>query len=116
MSTWEQAKRRLHAENPRLRQEYERLGPRYETISALVAAREKLGLSQSEVARRMGVRPHVISRLESALHSPRIDTLAAYADALGLRMKVEFARSGASSSGGRSIGSGRTGGPRRRVA
>ena len=116
MSTWEQAKSRLHAENPRLKQEYEKLAPRYEAIGALVAARERLGVSQSELARRMGVRPHVISRLESALHSPRIDTLAAYAAALGLKMKVGFARLDVGSSGVRVRRPGRVNGSRRKVA
>ena len=93
MSTWEEVKRRLHAENPRLRDEYDKLGPRFEAIGALVRAREQQGITQSELARRMGVRPHAISRIESALHSPRLDTLAAYANALGLELKVGVRRS-----------------------
>ena len=90
MSNWDRAKKRLHTANPQLKKEYDRLGPRFEAIEALVAAREKQGVTQSDVALRMGVRPHVISRLESALHSPRIDTLAAYAEALGLELHVRL--------------------------
>ena len=93
MTSWSTAKRRLHSTNPKLRDEYERLGPRFEIINALIAGREKQGLTQSEVAARMGVRPHVVSRLESALHSPRLETLVAYAAALGLELKLGLSRS-----------------------
>jgi ribosome-binding protein aMBF1 (putative translation factor) len=93
MTSWTAAKRRLHSANPKLREEYDRLGPRFEIINALIAGREKQGLTQSEVAARMGVRPHVVSRLESALHSPRLETLVAYARALGFDLRVGLSRS-----------------------
>jgi transcriptional regulator with XRE-family HTH domain len=78
----------LHAGNPRLKDEYDRLGPRFETLSKLIDARERLKISQSELARRMDVQPNVVSRFESAQHSPRLDTIIAYAHALGYEFKV----------------------------
>jgi transcriptional regulator with XRE-family HTH domain len=76
------------ADDPRMRAEYERLGPRFETISRLIKARAREDVSQTELARRMNVRPNVISRLESGLHSPRLDTIAEYARALGYDLEI----------------------------
>lgn len=92
MTTWEEARDRLHAENPHLKEEYDRLGPRFGAISALVDARDRQRVSQSELARRMGVQPNVVSRLEAALHSPRLDTLVQYADALGYDFTLKLTR------------------------
>lgn len=88
MTTWREARAKLHARNPLLRDEYDRLGPRFETLSKLIDARERMKISQSELARRMDVPPNVVSRFESAQHSPRLDTIIAYAHALGYEFKV----------------------------
>jgi transcriptional regulator with XRE-family HTH domain len=92
VTTWREAKRTLHARNPRLKEEYDRLGARFETLSRLIDARERMKISQSELARRMGVAPNVVSRLESAQHSPRLDTIIAYADALGYDFRISLRR------------------------
>jgi ribosome-binding protein aMBF1 (putative translation factor) len=78
----------MRANDPELQAEYERLGPRYELISALIGARQRAGLNQGELARRMGRSQAVVSRLESAEHSPRFETLIEYAEACGHR--IEF--------------------------
>jgi|GEM_PF-3551362 len=88
MTTWREARAKLHAGNPLLKDEYDRLGPRFETLSKLIDARERMKVSQSELARRMDVAPNVVSRFESAQHSPRLDTIIAYAQALGYEFKV----------------------------
>ena len=49
---------------------------------ALVARRRALGLSQAEVARRMGTSQKVISRLEAGVVDPRASTLERWAVAL----------------------------------
>ena len=69
--------------DPALREEYERLEPRFRAISALIKARGDI--SQSELARRMQVSPGVISRLESAQHDPRLGTLTSAATRARLR-------------------------------
>lgn len=78
--------------DPELREEYERLGARFAAISELIRARERQGISQSELGRRMSVSPGVVNRLESAQHSPRLDTLADAARALGCDLEVKFKR------------------------
>ena len=92
MTTWREAREKLHADNPLLKAEYDRLGPRFETLSKLIDARERMKISQSELARRMDVQPNVVSRFESAQHSPRLDTLIAYAQALGYQFKITLVK------------------------
>ena len=92
MTTWRDAREKLHADNPLLKAEYDRLGPRFETLSKLIDARERMKISQSELARRMDVQPNVVSRFESAQHSPRLDTLIAYARALGYQFKITLVK------------------------
>lgn len=48
----------------------------------LIAERESAGLSQSELARRAGLRPETINRLEKGKHSPDTATVAKIAKAL----------------------------------
>lgn len=80
----------MRANDPELQAEYERLGPRYKLISALIGARQRAGLTQRELARRMGRSQAVVSRLESAEHSPRIETLLEYAEACGHQIELRI--------------------------
>ncbi len=48
----------------------------------LIQERESAGLSQSELARRAGLRPETINRLEKGKHSPDTATLAKITKAL----------------------------------
>lgn len=80
----------MRARDPKLQAEYERLGPRYKLISALIGARQRAGLTQRELARRMGRSQAVVSRLESAEHSPRIETLLEYAEACGHQIELRI--------------------------
>ena len=79
---------------PKVKEEYEALGPEFELLRQILAARSKAGLSQADVAERMGTRAPAITRLESALssgkHSPSIDTLKRYAQAVGCELQIKF--------------------------
>ena len=72
------------------RAEYERQKPRYDALRALIDARLRAKLTQAELAARMGVSQSVVARLEGAGSSPRIDTLAAAATAMGCELEVKF--------------------------
>jgi transcriptional regulator with XRE-family HTH domain len=56
---------------------------RREAIADLVGARQKLGLSQTEVAARMGTSQSAVARLESGIADVRASTLERYAAAVG---------------------------------
>ena len=63
----------------------------YEGIARLVILqRSKLGLTQSELARRMGTSHSAISRLESGQHRTSLATLERLARALEVRFVLGF--------------------------
>lgn len=70
--------------------EYERLGPIYAVVGEMIDARQSAGLTQAEVARRMGTTQSVVARLESARHMPTFDLVTRYAAALGKRVDIHL--------------------------
>ena len=56
---------------------------RRELVDQLVERRVSLGLSQTEVAARMGTSQSAVARLESGAGDVRLSTLERYADAVG---------------------------------
>jgi predicted transcriptional regulator len=53
-----------------------------EVLDALVRRRQRLGLSQTAVAARMGTSQSAVARLEAGRGDPRLSTLSRYAAAL----------------------------------
>ena len=81
--------------NPAVRVEHDRLNrEEFAILDEILAARRAAGLSQAQVAERMGTKAPAIARLESALasgkHSPSLNTLRKYAAALGKRVEVHL--------------------------
>jgi transcriptional regulator with XRE-family HTH domain len=82
---------RRRARNPAYRAELERLAP-YEALARIVMRRRgQLGLSQAELAQRMGTSHSAISRIESGRHPTTVQTLRRLADALETHLVVGFA-------------------------
>jgi transcriptional regulator with XRE-family HTH domain len=90
-STLKQFKKRALA-TPGVKREYERLAPEFALLDAILAAREAAGLTQADVAKRIGTTQSAIARFESrsGRHSPTIATLERYAQALGYTLQVRF--------------------------
>ena len=80
--------------NPDVQAEYEALAFEFELLRMMLHARSEAGLSQADVAERMGTKREAVARLESSLasgkHSPSIATLKKYAHAVGQRIEVRF--------------------------
>ena len=76
--------------SPQDRAQYEALAGEFEMARELIAARSRAGLSQVEVAARMGTTQSVIARLESGKRMPSLRTVQRYADALGCRAVVKL--------------------------
>ncbi len=82
-------------QNPAVRAEYERIErEEMPMLDAILKARADAGLTQAQVAERMGTKAPAVARLENALvtgkHSPSLATLQKYAAALGKRVQVQF--------------------------
>jgi transcriptional regulator with XRE-family HTH domain len=77
-----------------VRREYDRLAEEFAFLDEILKARAECGLSQAEVAERIGTTQSAIARLESpsGRHSPSIATLQRYASALGYRLEVRLVK------------------------
>lgn len=53
-------------------------------------SREQAGMTQEEVARRMGTKKSAISRIENHAEDIRLSTLRKYAKAIGKEFKLEI--------------------------
>ncbi len=58
----------------------------------LIAARVRAGLTQEQLAQRMGTTQSAIARLESGQRKPGVRTLERLAEATGTRLVVRFER------------------------
>ena len=80
--------------NSTVKEEYDALDLEFNLLREMLAARKKMGLSQAEVAKRMGTKPPAVTRLESALtsgkHSPSISTIKKYARAIGYHVEIKL--------------------------
>ena len=92
MSHSELKKKALRKKNVKLA--YDALDPEFSLLRELLKARQKAGLSQAEIAERMGTKAPAVTRLESSLssgkHSPSIATLKKYASALGCHLEIKL--------------------------
>ena len=63
-------------------------------LDEILAARKEAGLTQAQVAKRMGTQTPAIARLESSLatgkHSPSLNTIKRYAAALGKKVELHL--------------------------
>jgi len=73
---------------------YDAMEPEFTLLRELLRARQKAGLSQAEIAEKMGTKAPAVTRLESSLtsgkHSPSISTLKKYAEALGCHLEIKI--------------------------
>ncbi len=95
MRTHEQIVEKLMS-RPGVRAEVERLErEEFALLDVLLKARDETGLSQAQVAKRMGTQAPAVARLERALatgkHSPSVATLRKYVNACGKRLVLKVA-------------------------
>jgi DNA-binding XRE family transcriptional regulator len=76
--------------NREVKAEYDALSPLFSIKKQLVAARLSKGMTQDQIAQKIGTSKSNISRLESLnnTYMPNLGTLMKYAEALGLRLDI----------------------------
>ena len=81
-------------ERPDVKAEYDRLADEFKLLDEFLKARTAAGVTQQELAKRIGTTQSAIARLESGKgkHSPSLATLQKYARALGCRLEVHLKR------------------------
>lgn len=73
-----------------IRAEYERLQPEFQMIDTLIKARKRRGFTQEKLAKEIGTKQSVISRLETGRGNPSLSFLKKLAQALDKRLEVKF--------------------------
>ncbi len=84
----------LHAkwlnDNPTYAAEFQAMEPEFALARELIRARTTAGMTQADVAQRMGTKQTVVARLESGRAKPSTRTLERYAEATGRRLKISL--------------------------
>lgn len=91
MKNWKKLKAEL-MQNAEVKKEYDVLAPRYEAISKLLSARTKIGITQKELAERIGTKQSAIARFEAGGVNPSLDFLERIADVMGYKLHVSLSK------------------------
>jgi ribosome-binding protein aMBF1 (putative translation factor) len=73
-----------------VRAAYAALADEFDLARELIAARTRAGLTQAEVAERMGTTQSVVARLESGARMPSVNTLLKFAKATRSRPIIKL--------------------------
>ncbi len=72
------------------RAEYDALADEFAMARELIAARTRAGLTQADVAERMGTTQSAVARLEGGKAAPSLRSVQRYAQAVGCRAVVRL--------------------------
>ena len=76
--------------DPEYRTEYEALEDEFQLARALIEARTRAGLTQTQLARRMKTSQSYIARIEGGHVTPSTSALGRYAAATNSRLTISF--------------------------
>ena len=83
--TLHEYKAKTFSERPDAKAEYDALAPQYE-----IECRKAIGMTQKELAERMGTAQANISRFESGNYNPSLSFLQKMAESLGKSLRISF--------------------------
>jgi predicted transcriptional regulator len=89
MEEWNEVKKEL-LKDKGVYKEYKKLEPKYRLISQLIGIRIKKGLTQKDLAKKLGTKQSAIARLESGNYNPTLEFLQKTATALGKKLTICF--------------------------
>jgi len=77
-------------ENPDVAAEFKRIDPQFQIAKELIKLRIKRGITQKELALRIGSTQAVVSRIESGAVNSSIDTLQKLSEALDAKLMIQI--------------------------
>ena len=77
--------------DPKIKAEYDKLQPEFAVIRAVLDARVKREMTQEDLAKKVGTKQSVISRLESGRANPSVGFLKKLAKAFNANLEIKFA-------------------------
>ena len=78
--------------NPKFRRYYDEYGKQLEIAYQILQLRKKKGISQMELAKKIGTRQSNIARMESGQQNFTTDTLQKIASVFKRNLKIEFVK------------------------
>lgn len=76
--------------DPEFKKEFDKLQPEMDVTRAILNARIRAGLTQSELSVKSGISQADISRLENGTRNPSLALLKRLADAMDSTLRIEF--------------------------
>lgn len=77
--------------DPKFKKAWDDLDPEFELLESMIKARAKAGISQGELAKKIGTKQPALSRLErGGFSKATVETLRKIADALDMRLVVKL--------------------------
>jgi DNA polymerase III delta prime subunit len=74
--------------DPEFKRKYDALEDEFKAIEALIDARAAAGLTQAQLAQKMGVKQSAVARIESGVLNVRYKTLLSYLKACGKSIAI----------------------------
>lgn len=82
--------KKLIFQDPEVKSEYDNLDVLYNIKRQIIKLREEQGISQKELAKKIGTKQSAISRLENDDYNPSVELLDKVAHALGKKLDIRF--------------------------
>jgi DNA-binding XRE family transcriptional regulator len=82
--------KKLILQDPKVKLEYDNLDTLYNIKRQIIKLREEHGISQKELAEKIGTKQSAISRLENDDYNPSVELLDKVANALGKKLDIRF--------------------------
>ena len=87
---WKEAKKILLEEDPLLKEELQKLEPKYQLIGKIIELRREKKLTQAGLAKRINDRQANIARLENGNSNPSIEKLLKIAEGLDAELIIDL--------------------------
>lgn len=88
MQSYKNLKKDVFTKRPGVKKAYKDLEMEYAIIEQLITFRLRCGVTQAELAKKVGTKQSVISRFESGTENPTLGFLRKITDALGAQLSV----------------------------
>lgn len=77
-------------EDSELKRYYSELEPEFAVIRAMIRKRNAKGLTQAQLAHKIGTKQSAVARLESGTYNPSLSMLQKVANALDAKLKISI--------------------------
>lgn len=89
MEDFQKFKKRL-LQDKEIKKAYDDLKPEFDLIASVLSKRIEKGITQKELAKKIGTKQSAISRFESGQYNPSLAFLQKIAEGLNAKLKIAF--------------------------